>query len=272
MSYRIVAALALSLGLSTAALAQTDTTTGGAAGAGGEVMLPAEWQGDIASALFSDPQAGTLKSEEEIRSGWGSLSADQQAQVRSECETHMAAAGTGTDTMTGGASTDTTAGAATSTDDTTAGASTDTTAGASTDTTAGASTDTTAGASTDTTAGASTDTTAGASTDTAASTDTDTDDQMQTGATTGTDTTAGASGTATTGAADEPITIAEADMTQLCTTIQGMLSSRLPSRHEKAPPDLAGGAFLRLVGAETSPGRNGLRRSRPPAAFPGCRA
>lgn len=146
MSYRIVAALALSLGLSTAALAQTsgtETTTGSA---NGEVMLPTGWEGEIADAFFSDPDAGTLKPEAEITANWGNLSAEQQASVRSECETRTAA--TGTDTTTG---TGTTAGA--TTDTTTGGASTDTTAGAETETDDEMQTGATGTTGTDTTTG-----------------------------------------------------------------------------------------------------------------------
>lgn len=112
MSYRIVAALALSLGLSTAAFAQTsgtDTTTGSGgetSGAATSTMtLPSGWEGAIGDAFFSDSAAGTLRSEEEIRSNWGSLSADQQAQVRTECESRMAAAGTDTQVQTGSTTT-----------------------------------------------------------------------------------------------------------------------------------------------------------------------
>jgi hypothetical protein len=96
MSYRIVAALALSFGLSTAAMAQTDATTNG------QIMLPMGWEGTIAETFFSDTTTGTLKSDEEIHAGWAALSAEQQAQVRSDCETHLAAADpVETDTMAG---------------------------------------------------------------------------------------------------------------------------------------------------------------------------
>jgi len=95
----IVAALALSLGLGTAALAQSsttgaDTSTSGAAA--GSMTMPQGWQGTIADTFFSDPATGTLKSDTDIKSGWSKLSADQQAQVKSDCQSHMASAGTGT--------------------------------------------------------------------------------------------------------------------------------------------------------------------------------
>lgn len=125
MTCRIIAALALTLGLGTAAFAQSSTTgadTSAAGAATGSVTLPKAWEGDIASAFFTDPAAGTLKSDEEIKSAWANLSSDQQAQVKTDCQSHMASAGTGSDSMkTGSTSTTTTGGAATSSG-TTAGA------------------------------------------------------------------------------------------------------------------------------------------------------
>ena len=137
MTRTIIAALTLSLGLGTAALAQSSTTTTGAdtsASTAGSVTLPQAWQGDISSTFFSDPAAGTLKSDEEIKSGWSKLSADQQAQVKSDCQSHMASATTGS-----GASTDKTQTSSTSTN-TMASGSTSTGSGAS----AGGSADMTA--------------------------------------------------------------------------------------------------------------------------------
>jgi hypothetical protein len=135
MTRTIIAALALSLGLGTAALAQSSTTTTGAdTSTSGSVTLPQAWQGDIAGTFFSDPTAGTLKSDDEIKSGWSKLSADQQAQVKSDCQSHMASATTGS-----GASTDKTQTSSTSTN-TMASGSTSTGGGAS----AGGSADMTA--------------------------------------------------------------------------------------------------------------------------------
>jgi hypothetical protein len=116
MTRTIIAALALSLGLGTAALAQSSTTTttgadtSASGSAAGSVTLPQAWEGDIASTFFSDPAAGTLKSDDEIKAGWAKLSSDQQAQVKTDCQSHMASATTGS-----GASTDKTQTSSTST-------------------------------------------------------------------------------------------------------------------------------------------------------------
>lgn len=102
MSYKIIAAVALSLGLATSALAQTgggaDASGQGAADA--QTAYPTGWQGPISEAFFSDT-AGTMRTEDEIRTNWGSLSTDQQAQVRTDCESHMAAHGTDSTMQTG---------------------------------------------------------------------------------------------------------------------------------------------------------------------------
>ena len=160
MTPRIIAALALSLSLGTAALAQTSTTgtdTSSGAATGATTTLPTGWEGDIANAFFSDPTAGTLKSDEEIKTGFEGLSAEQQAQVKTDCENQMAASGTGTTTeetaatdtqMDSGAATDSsdqaasadTSGASDSSDDLQTGStSTDTMASSGTDTSGAAS-------------------------------------------------------------------------------------------------------------------------------------
>lgn len=108
MSYKIIAAVALSLGLATSALAQTGTgsTTGGADASGqgaadAQTAFPTGWSGPISEAFFSDTAAGTMRTEDEIRTNWGNLSAEQQAQVRTDCESHMAAHGTDSTMQTG---------------------------------------------------------------------------------------------------------------------------------------------------------------------------
>lgn len=105
MTRTIIAALAISFGLGTAALAQSSTSTSTSGAATGSVTLPQAWQGDIASTFFTDPATGTLKSDADIKSGWSKLSADQQAQVKSDCQSHMASAKTGTGTSSTDATT-----------------------------------------------------------------------------------------------------------------------------------------------------------------------
>jgi predicted Fe-S protein YdhL (DUF1289 family) len=95
MKYALIAALTASVGLTTAALAQTTPTAEGSAQTAVS-GLPADWQGEIAAAFFADPETGTLRSEEEVRSNWANLSAEQKASVTGYCETVVA--GTDTDT------------------------------------------------------------------------------------------------------------------------------------------------------------------------------
>jgi len=48
--------------------------------------LPRTWEGDINNAFFTDPEAQTLRPENEVRKNWSSLTAQQQAQVRMDCQ------------------------------------------------------------------------------------------------------------------------------------------------------------------------------------------
>lgn len=90
MSCKFLIAASLSLGLATGAVAQTAPQTGtdpAAAGtsAGTGSGLPMGWDGAIGDAFFSDTEAGTLRSEDEVRANWDTLTSEQQAQVRSHC-------------------------------------------------------------------------------------------------------------------------------------------------------------------------------------------
>ena len=90
MSCKFLIAASLSLGLATGAVAQTAPQTGtdpAAAGTGASTSsgLPMGWDGAIGDAFFSDQEAGTLRSETEVRSNWDTLTSDQQARVRSHC-------------------------------------------------------------------------------------------------------------------------------------------------------------------------------------------
>jgi hypothetical protein len=66
--------------------------------------LTSDWSGPIADAFFTDDSKATLKSEDEIKSSWSSLSTEQQAQVKQDCATVSSStasapgAGTSTDT------------------------------------------------------------------------------------------------------------------------------------------------------------------------------
>ena len=137
MTYRLLVAATLSLGLGTAvALAQTSQTA---------ANLPSDWDPAIADAFFSDTEMGTLRTETEVQTNWADLTTEQQAQVRAHCATVDTAGSAlppaGSDT-TAGASTDTTTGMSggTTGSDTTAGASTDTTTSTDSDITTGSTT------------------------------------------------------------------------------------------------------------------------------------
>ncbi|ASY65489.1 Large exoproteins involved in heme utilization or adhesion (plasmid) [Sinorhizobium sojae CCBAU 05684] len=142
---------AISMAMASAAIAQdtSGSATGADPAATGTDMLQmtqaerdatADWTGPIADALFTDPSKTSLRSEEEIRTNWAQLSAEQQNQVKEDCNTvQTAAAGTGTTT-----------GTTTPSDDTTASTTPDTTTGGTAGTASG---ETTASTTTGTTAG-----------------------------------------------------------------------------------------------------------------------
>lgn len=109
MTYKLLVAATLSLGLATAtAMAQTGTTQPEAGAAAGS-QLPMGWDGAIGDAFFADSELGTLRSQEEVTANWENLTEEQQAQVRSHCDT-MDTAAAGTQNAPSG---DTTAGAQT---------------------------------------------------------------------------------------------------------------------------------------------------------------
>lgn len=86
MTRKIIAATILTLGMATGALAQTSTQ-------GGEPpSYPDSWKGDIASALYADQH--TLRTQDEVKTNWAKLSADQQAQVKKDCTATSQAAAT----------------------------------------------------------------------------------------------------------------------------------------------------------------------------------
>lgn len=104
MTNRFLIATAVLLGLGTGiAMAQTNTAQPDAAPAPGmDSTLPSGWSGAIGDAFFSDPAAGTLRSEDEVRANWEGLSDEQQAQVRAECTTVASAQAQPKDNMTTG--------------------------------------------------------------------------------------------------------------------------------------------------------------------------
>lgn len=96
MNTKILLAAVLSLGLGTsAAMAQSASDQNTESEAAGQ--LPETWGPEINDTFFSDMEAGVLRAEDEVRTRWAALTAEQQAQVREECETVSGAEATGTD-------------------------------------------------------------------------------------------------------------------------------------------------------------------------------
>lgn len=83
MTTKLIMALALTLG--TSALAQAQTTTAAPETPSPEAFtLPSGWEGNIANAFFSDSM-GTRNSEAETKAKWDALSAEEQTKVREHC-------------------------------------------------------------------------------------------------------------------------------------------------------------------------------------------
>jgi len=90
MKASLLVAFALGIGLSSPAFADanpsdnTKPRTGANERTGGQA-LPEKWAGPISDTFFTDASGSTMRSGDEVKSRWGALSADQQAQVRSDC-------------------------------------------------------------------------------------------------------------------------------------------------------------------------------------------
>lgn len=151
MKHAFLALPAVAL-FATGAFAQTDTTADAATGADAGAATGMEastsfgtnWPLSVGTTFFADADSSTLRSTEEITSGWQSLSQEDRDMIKADCVTFMAehgdaSTGASTDAAT---STGTDAATGTATDTATTGAASDTTAGAATGTDAGtASTD-----------------------------------------------------------------------------------------------------------------------------------
>jgi len=87
---KTVAATAFAFCLSTTAFAamSTATTTGG---------VPADWPAALKSAFFADASGTKLRSQEEIRAKWASLTTARKTQVQTDCQ-KTASAGTSNET------------------------------------------------------------------------------------------------------------------------------------------------------------------------------
>jgi hypothetical protein len=132
-----------------------------------EKSTTANWSGAIADAFFADSTMTSLKSADEIRTGWSSLTPEQQAQVEQDCNTIETASAPAAPATDGGSATGTSTDTTASTSGTTGTTGTTTgTSGTSSDMTASSSD--TSGATTGT-AGTSGETTASTSTGAAGS-------------------------------------------------------------------------------------------------------
>ncbi|RYE85293.1 MAG: hypothetical protein EOP19_09700, partial [Hyphomicrobiales bacterium] len=116
-----------------AATEATGTATGDAGGMSASGEFGTNWPLSVGTTFFTDADSATLRTTEEVTSGWQSLSPEDQTMIRADCATFTTAhSGTGMDASSG-ASTDASTGTA-STDMSTDTATTDT---ATTDTATG---------------------------------------------------------------------------------------------------------------------------------------
>ena len=90
MLTKLLAVTALSLTLGGYAFAQDANTDASASGGSPnesiESQIPPGWDDNMRGVFFSDLETFTLRSQDEIRTGWASMSAEQQAMVRADCE------------------------------------------------------------------------------------------------------------------------------------------------------------------------------------------
>lgn len=135
----LILAVPATLILATAGIAQTTTTADTATGEFGT-----NWPLSVGTTFLTDDTSATLRPTEELTQGWQSLSPEDQAMIRADCDIFRAAHGDAA--ATGDASTSSTTGTESGT------ASTDTTTGSGTDTATRTGTAETGAASTDTTA------------------------------------------------------------------------------------------------------------------------
>ena len=99
---QVIFAVPVAVLCAAAAFAQTETTTAPATtGAAGE-MFGMNWPLSVETTFFTDATGTSLRSTEELTSGWQSLSPEDQAMIRTDCEAFTAAHGDGAATDAGG--------------------------------------------------------------------------------------------------------------------------------------------------------------------------
>lgn len=101
---KLMIATALSLGMGGVALAQTATTT-----VVDTFQVPAEWNENIANAMFIDITSGAARPADEITQNFKNLSPEEQVSVRTYCEQFNEAGAGGRDSGTTDGSTHTAA-------------------------------------------------------------------------------------------------------------------------------------------------------------------
>jgi hypothetical protein len=131
-NYLLVTAISLAMASAAVAQSSSGSTSGGTSGSasgttsaapsGGSAGTPgmmemneaqrstmSNWPEPIRNALFSDASGSTLRSQDEIKANWSKLTAEQQNQVKQDCNTMQTASAGGTAGASGGASGSTTA-------------------------------------------------------------------------------------------------------------------------------------------------------------------
>lgn len=92
MKRTILAAAVLSLGFSAPVFAQSNV----------HGSMPPEWKGPIEEVFFADSAAGTLRTQDEINTRWSTLTPEQQAQVKTDCQQTAQVHGSGPQTGASG--------------------------------------------------------------------------------------------------------------------------------------------------------------------------
>ncbi|WP_210421631.1 hypothetical protein [Sinorhizobium sp. FG01] len=69
-----------------------------------ERSTTSKWPDPVRNALFSDASGTSLRSQDEIKANWSKLTAEQQNQIKQDCNTMQTASATGAGSASGSAS------------------------------------------------------------------------------------------------------------------------------------------------------------------------
>ncbi|AUX80385.1 hypothetical protein [Sinorhizobium fredii] len=69
-----------------------------------ERSTTSKWPDPVRNALFSDASGTSLRSQDEIKANWSKLTAEQQSQIKQDCNTMQTASATGAGSASGSAS------------------------------------------------------------------------------------------------------------------------------------------------------------------------